>query len=201
MKKTAEEVKLDLEEILGWKAEKIQKFVNGLLPREREIWIKILQELAVGDTSPTYEDLWKADYREIIPDWDTFIDDSRYLGNATNNGKGVYDAWREYGRQVLTPGSGIVECILTGATRIGKSTCGCLIGAYELMRLMCMKKPQLLFGLLPDSIITFLFFNITKDLAKDVTFRQFNDMLSSSPWFNSHGTWSQSEESDRKSVV
>lgn len=195
MKKTAEEVKLDLEEILGWKAERIQKFVNNLLPREREIWIKILQELAVGDTSPTYEDLWKADYREIIPDWDTFIDDPRYLGNATNNGKGVYDAWREYGRQVLTPGSGIVECILTGATRIGKSTCGCLIGAYELMRLMCMKKPQLLFGLLPDSIITFLFFNITKDLAKDVTFRQFNDMLSSSPWFNSHGTWSQSDES------
>jgi hypothetical protein len=185
---------LELSEILEWKVERIQKFVSGLLPREQKIWIQILKELAVGDDSPTYEEIWRADYREIMPDWDTFIDDPRYLGNATNKGKGVYDAWREYGRQVLRPGSGVVECILTGATRIGKSTCGCLIGAYELMRLMCMRKPQLLFGLLPDSSLTFFFFNITKDLAKDVTFRQFNDMLLSSPWFNSHGTWSKSEE-------
>ena len=111
---------LELSEILEWKVERIQKFVSGLLPREQKIWIQILKELAVGDDSPTYEEIWRADYREIMPDWDTFIDDPRYLGNATNRGKGVYDAWREYGRQVLRPGSGVVECILTGTIVTGK---------------------------------------------------------------------------------
>ena len=38
-----------------------------------------------------------------------------------------------------------------------------------------------------------MFFNITKDLAKGVAFREFNDTLKYSPWFCNHGKFSKSE--------
>lgn len=58
---------------------------------------------------------------------------------------------------------------------------------------MCLRDPQRFFGKKEISKFSILFFNITKDLAKGVAYREFNDTLRASPWFNAHGTFSKSE--------
>ena len=52
--------------------------------------MNILQELADTGESPTYEQVWLADYIEIPVDIDTFLNSDTYLGKTNDNGKAVY---------------------------------------------------------------------------------------------------------------
>lgn len=143
----------------------------------------ILCELSDTGTSETYEKIWLADYKEIPVSIDTFIESDTYLGKTNRNGQAVYPHWRKVLREIFDAGNQFQEVILTGATRIGKSSTGITATAYMLYRLMCLKDPQKYFGKKEISKFSILFFNITKDLAKGVAFREFNDTLRASPWF------------------
>lgn len=154
----------------------------------------ILCELSDTGTSETYEKIWLADYKEIPVSIDTFIESDTYLGKTNRNGQAVYPHWRKVLREIFDAGNQFQEVILTGATRIGKSSTGITATAYMLYRLMCLKDPQKYFGKKEISKFSILFFNITKDLAKGVAFREFNDTLRASPWFCSHGTFSKSDK-------
>lgn len=174
--------------------QRIQDSYKSCNPSERKILRTILEELSKWGESPTYNDIWLADYREIPVSIDTFLNDDTFLGSATRQGTAIYPAWRTAMRDVFGAGNKYDEVVLTGATRIGKTSTGITMTAYMLYRLMCLKDPQAFFHKKDVSKFSILFFNVTKDLARGVAFREFNDTLKTSPWFNAHGKFSKSEE-------
>ncbi len=173
---------------------RISKIFDSCSSEEQEILMKILMELGETGESDTYRKLWLADYKEIPVDIDTFLNDDAYLGRTNRNGQAVYPFWRKELQTFFGAGNKYQEWILTGATRIGKTSTANSGASYVLYRLMCLRDPQKFFGLKDISKFSILFFNITKDLAKGVAFREFNDTLKESPWFNAHGTFSKSED-------
>ena len=174
--------------------ERIQKVYTSCDTAERKVLMQILKELADTGESPTYEQVWLADYKEIPVDIDTFLNSDTYLGKTNRNGQAVYPFWRQELHNVFDAGNKYYEWILSGATRIGKTSTANSGASYMLYRLMCLRNPQKYFGKKDISKFSILFFNITKDLAKGVAFREFNDTLRESPWFCQHGTFTNSEE-------
>lgn len=164
--------------------------------RERYYFLKILEELAESEDgrSQTYEDIWLADYKEIPVSIDTFLNADAYLGKTNNNGASVYPFWRKELNTVFDAGNKYYEWVLTGATRIGKSSTAVTAVAYMLYRLMCLRNPQKFFGKKEISKFSILFFNLTLDLAKGVAFHEFNSTLKESPWFLANGHFTNSEE-------
>lgn len=160
---------------------------------ERVYLKQILEEYSLYGESKTYNDVWLADYKEIPVSIDTFLCSDTYLGKTNRQGQAIYPYWRKVFRDIFNAGNKYHEVILTGATRIGKSSTAIGGAAYMLYRLMCLRDPQKYFGKKEVSKFSILFFNITKDLAKGVAYREFNDTLKESPWFNAHGTFSKSE--------
>lgn len=172
---------------------RIQQIYNTCSDEEKSYLIKILQELSDTGHSDTYDRIWLADYKEIPVSIDTFIESDTYLGKTNRNGAAVYPYWRQVLKEIFDAGNQFHEVVLTGATRIGKSSTAITATAYMLYRLMCLRDPQKYFGKKEVSKFSILFFNLTKDLAKGVAYREFNDTLKASPWFNAHGTFSKSE--------
>lgn len=172
---------------------KIQEIYDQCNDEEKSILVQILMELSQTGESQTYKDLWYQDYKEIPVDLDTFLCDDRYLGKVTRNGEGIYPYWKTAMHQIFDAGNKYHECLFTGATRIGKSSTGITCAAYMLYRLMCLRDPQKFFNKKGESKFSLLFFNVTKDLAQSVAYREFNDTLAASPWFMEHGTLSKSE--------
>lgn len=172
---------------------RIRNIYNNMSDEEKKYLKLILEELSTYGYSNTYNEVWLADYKEIPVDIDTFIESDYYLGRTNRNGQGVFPYWRQVMRDLFNSGNQFEEVILTGATRIGKTSTAITCVAYMLYRLMCLRDPQKYFGKKEISKFSVLFFNITKELASGVAFREFNDTLKASPWFCSHGTFSNSE--------
>lgn len=173
---------------------RIQDIYNSCTHEEKSYLYQILQEFADTGDSKTYNDVWLADYIEIPVTIHTFISSDMFLGKVTRQGEGVYPYWKKVLSDIFSAGNQYDECIFTGATRIGKTSTAITAASYMLYRLMCLRNPQQFFGIKDESKISILFFNITKDLAKGVAFREFNDTLKASPWFNQHGTFSKSDQ-------
>lgn len=172
---------------------RIQRIFYSCPPEEQTVLLEILEELSVDGNSQTYTDVWLADYKEVPVDIETFMCSELYLGKTNRQGKAVYPFWMNTLKEIFNAGNKYEELIFTGATRIGKSSTAIAGVAYMLYRLMCLKDPQTFFNKKEVSKFAILFFNITKDLAKGVAFREFNDTLRASPWFNEHGTFSKSD--------
>ena len=172
---------------------RIKQIYDTMSDEEKAYLRVILDEIGTYGYSDTYNEVWLADYKEIPVDIDTFIESDLYLGKTNRNGAGVYPYWRQVMTDLFTSGNKYEEVILTGATRIGKTSTAITCVAYMLYRLMCLRDPQKYFGKKEISKFSVLFFNITKELAAGVAFREFNDTLKASPWFNMHGSFSNSE--------
>lgn len=147
----------------------------------------ILEEIAETGDSQTYRDIWLSDYIEIPVDIDTFLCDDYYLGKITRNGNAIYPFWRDFMRKLFYAGNKYEEVFFTGATRIGKSSTAITCTAYMLYRLMCLRDPQQYFGKKDVSVFSILFFNLTKELASGVAYREFQDTVLACPWFLDHG--------------
>lgn len=173
--------------------QRIQHIYSSCSAEEQSYLLKILMELKDTGDSPTYRNIWLCDYSEIPVDIDTFVCDDQYLGRTNRNGDAVYPYWRTVLNDIFNHGNQYQEVFFTGATRIGKSSTAITATAYMLYRLMCLRDPQKFFNKKEISKFSILFFNITKDLAKGVAFREFNDTLKESPWFLAHGTFSKSD--------
>lgn len=173
--------------------QRIREIYDSCDKREQYFLGKILHEIAEDGQSKTYEDIWLADYKEIPVGINTFLDSDLYLGKTNQNGKSVFPFWRKELNTVFGAGNKYYEWVLTGATRIGKTSTANSAEAYMTYRLMCLRDPQAFFGKKDISVFSILFFNLTEDLAKGVAFREFNDTLKVSPWFNMHGSFSRSE--------
>ena len=67
----------------------------------------------------------------------------------------------------------------------GKSTAATYMLAYMLYELSCYYPPQALYNLMNNSKILLAYFNITKELAGQVGFAQFRDLIDTIPYFQS----------------
>lgn len=172
---------------------RIQSIYDTCPPEEQQYLIRILEELSETGVSPTYDTLWLQDYKELPVDLDTFLCDERYLGATTDNGNAIYPYWKSAMHDVFDAGNKYVQVVFTGATRIGKTSTAITCAAYMLYRMMCLRDPQKFFQKKEVSQFSLLFFNLTLDLARSVAYREFNDTLKLSKWFNQHGTFSKSE--------
>ena len=159
---------------------------------ERNVLTNILREIADKGYSETYERIVLQDFKEIPVSIDTFLVSPKYLGDTNGNGANIYPGWWDAYRIVFDPNNDINEVILSGATRIGKTSTMVSMMAYQTYLAMCYRDIQSYFHLKPISRITIAFANLTKDLASGIAFREYNDTLKHSPWFNDHGKWSSS---------
>lgn len=173
---------------------RIRDIFDTCSSEEQMYLISILQELSDTGSSPTYDNLFLQDYKEIPVDIDTFLCSDEYLGIANDGGDSIYPYWKNGFHEIFDDPLKYTQVVFTGATRIGKSSTAVTGIAYMLYRLMCFRNPQKFFKKKEISKFYFLFFNITLDLARTIGFREFNDLLKSSPWFNRHGKFTKSEK-------
>lgn len=173
---------------------RIQRIYTSCTDKEKYYLKKILEEISETGDSQTYRDIWLADYKEIPVDIDTFLCDNYYLGKTNRNGEAIYPFWKEFMRKLFSAGNQYEEVFLTGATRIGKSSTAITCTAYMLYKLMCLRDPQQYFGKKDISVFSILFFNLTKDLASGVAYREFEDTILASPWFLENGKQAGSDK-------
>lgn len=173
--------------------ERIQKIYNSSSFQERQLLRQILEEISLTGDSETYEKLWLADFKEVPVSIDQFISDPYYLGETNRNGDAVYPFWKETVRDIFDHGNQFNEIILSGATRIGKTSSAIIIMSYMLYRLMLYRNPHEYFQKKQVSKFTVGFANLTKELAASVAYREFNDTLRNSKWFMDHGSVSRSD--------
>lgn len=179
---------LDYEDIIS----RIQSIFDSCTPLEQKQFIKILEELSDKGYSETLDNLYLVDFKEVPVGIDRFLCDPNYLGKSNDNGQSVYPGWWEVYHDVFNDSRQINEVILSGATRIGKTSTAVAMMSYMTYLLMCYKNPQKYFGLKPISRLTIAFANLTKDLAQGVGFHEYQSALKESPWFNEHGRFTNS---------
>lgn len=172
---------------------RIQQIYNSCSAAEQDILEKILSELAINGYSYTYEQIYLSDFKEVPVSIDQFLDDPYYLGNTNDNGKTVYPFWRGVFNDIFSHGNKYNEIVLSGATRIGKSSSCVTMMAYMLYRLMLYRDPHRYFHKKAISKFTLGFANLTKELAFSVAYREFNDTLKECPWFMDHGSITRSD--------
>lgn len=174
-------------------AERIQAVYHSCSKQEQAQLLKILQEMSITGESETLERIWLADFKEVPVSIDQFICDPYYLGETNRNGDAVYPFWKETLRDIFNHGNQYNEIILSGATRIGKTSTAISIGAYMLYRLMLYKNPHEYFKKKQVSKFTIAFANLTDSLARGIAYREYNDTLRNSGWFCDRGRFSRSE--------
>ena len=156
---------------------RIQSIYASSSLSEQKILKDILSELASTGYSYTYEQVYLADFKEVPVSIDQFISSSHYMGSVNRNGDAVYDFWKQVFRDVFNSGNQYNEIILSGATRVGKSSSMVVILCYMLYRLMLYRNPHEYFKKKEVSRFTIAFANLTKDLAFGVAYREYQDTL------------------------
>lgn len=76
----------------------------------------------------------------------------------------------------------------------GKTTAACVMMAYHMYKLMCMRDPQSFFGMRPGAKITYAFLNNTLGSSYGVGWDTFQSFLTISPWFLKKGQLSGRDE-------
>jgi len=180
---------LDYEDIIS----RIQGIFDQSSPLEQKQLLKILEELSDKGYSETLEQIYLVDFKEVPVSIDRFLCDPEYLGESNDCGNQIYPGWWDVYHDVFDSQKDIYEVILSGATRIGKTSTAVSMMCYMTYLLMCYRNPQKYFGLKTVSRATIAFANLTKELALSVAFREYNDTLLKSPWFCRHGKFTNSD--------
>ena len=144
--------------------------LKNLNDKEKELALKILQEMSEKGNSEIYEELKYADYEEIPVDIETFLHDKKYLGNALYDPEGrftLYPYWEKKLKEIFpTPTTTRYNTIIfTGAIGLGKSTIAVICLLYLLYRLLCLKDPYLHYGLQPIDKISISFLSIASNIS------------------------------------
>lgn len=159
---------------------------------EQKLMKQILEEMSKTGYSYTLEQVWLSDFSAIPVGIDQFLDNPYYLGGATNGGTSIFPFWRQTFKNIFDNGNKFNEVILSGATRIGKTSTAITILAYMLYRLMLYRDPHKYFSQKPTARFTLVFANLTKELAEGVAFFEFNSTIKESPWFMERGRMNKS---------
>lgn len=117
--------------------------------------------------------------REVV-DIETWLNEEFYSGPAAHQ---LYPYWKRAIIDVFTSKERINEVIISGSIGTGKSTAATYMLAYRLYELSCYYPPQALYNLMTNSKILLAYFNITKEIAGQVGFAQFRDLIDTIPYF------------------
>lgn len=173
--------------------DRITSVYSSLSVAEQKMMRQILEELTQTGYSYTYEQLFLNDFKEMPVGIDEFLSSDLYMGSVTRNGEAIYPYWRQMLNNLFSSGNKYNEIILSGSTRIGKTSTMVTIMVYMLYRLMLYRSPHEYFKKKEISRFTLAFANLTKDLAFGVAYREYQDTLKDIEWFNRHGTFSRSD--------
>lgn len=166
----------------------INKLLENLTEEEKNQVLSILDEISEKGQSDQLNQLMLKDYDEIPVDIETFVSNSEYLGGSFEQGDSIYPFWKEKLKQIFEKSDEFNEIIFTGAIGLGKTTIAIIGMLYVLYNLLCLKNPQVYYGLPASSKIVLAFFNITLDLSFGVAYGKMQDYLQKSPWFLRNGT-------------
>ena len=125
------------------------------------------------------KDLWRLFYRRRPPTISEFLS-KKYLGLM---GDMIYPIWRNVLEEAFSTGSKRFELIFGGAIGTGKTTAARIAQAYNLLRIMCLKQPQLTLGVTPDTLLVLSLFTVTKEKAELAVMKPFISILEISPLF------------------
>jgi len=132
------------------------------------------------------QDLFDADYKERPVDIIQFIEDPKYLGESTNNGRSIYNVWKRALYKLFLDDE-MFLVVFTGSIGTGKTYISYVAISYVMYKIMCMKDPWKFFSLSESGKLTISFFNLTKSLSSSRGFQTLQTLLTRSPWFGSHG--------------
>lgn len=171
--------------------------LDELSPEEKELALKILEELSENGNSDLYTKMLYEDFEEIPVTIDEFLHNPRYLGKGLINAEGkftVFPYWENKLKEIFPTNidTAYNTIVLSGAIGLGKSFIAVICILYLLYRMLCLKDPYLYYGLQPIDKITFSFMNITMDAAKGVAWSKCQELLQASPWFLEKGRVSKS---------
>lgn len=157
---------------------------DSLSLHERQIVLEWLADaVAEGRAENMLHDvLWEIDFVQKPPSIQEFVHSDEYLGRSASE---LQPKWKEDLFRVFAPGSEIFEWVLTGAIGIGKTTLACVAQAYKICVLSCLRNPAAYYGLLPDSMVVFGIYSITKRQVSDAGYFKLRGFLDTSPYFRS----------------
>lgn len=111
---------------------------------------------------------------------DAFVCSKFYLGKGEEIYPEVLSELRE-----LNSGQ-YDEAVLTGGIGSGKTTIALYSQAYQLYLLSCLRNPHQVYGLDSSSEIKIIFQSLRINLAKELDYARFRDMIERSPYFQRH---------------
>ena len=114
---------------------------------------------------------------ELPVDFHTFVECDHLMKARTI-------LWPEVIRYGQEMNSGkYVEAVLTGGIGVAKTTLAIYSQAFQLYVLYCLDQPHKQFDLDPASEILMVFQSINKNLAMDVDYRRFRNIVEAAPFF------------------
>lgn len=158
--------------------------IRGLIQtnRYRELADKlprIVDELVIDGWSPTAAEFVLVDYRSMPVSPRVFFQNTYYAGEF---GEGLYPVNFNDMCWLLSPANRIMEVILTGSIRWGKTTIAVLMVAYRMYLLSLLRDPQSYFGLMAGSSIRYGIFNIFKYKTGEM-YSRLTAIIDGSPYF------------------
>ncbi len=165
--------------------EGFDNLIKNLSPDEQELfWQQIEVLRTTGELSMT--DLWKIDYVREPPSMRAFIEDDYWLGGwcrKTDEGDGLYPAWRDVLCSDFDLDSRIHNVVITGSLGIGKSAISVLLLLYRIAIARCMRNPQSFLGLAKGSAVLYVLLSVTKTAVTETVFGDAKNFMSNSPFF------------------
>ena len=148
--------------------------------------MEIIDLLSTYSEKEIYDSLYKElGYKERVPTIDEFIESDEYLGEITNNGKGIYDYWREVLREIYpTPFTSPYHTLLyRGAIGTGKSVNGKICTLYNIMKMMKLQDARAKFNLLPTVSLEFFVYAADLNMVDALVMGELSQWLNTSEFF------------------
>lgn len=119
--------------------------------------------------------------RDVVPirQW---VEDEYYVGPP---GMSLYPYWKQKLVEVFDEKRDIPinELVITGGIGTGKSTFGCFCIVRKIYELSCYENIPALFQLMPGTLISFMYFTVSKTQAELTGYGQIKNIIDSIPYF------------------
>jgi hypothetical protein len=128
--------------------------------------------------SSTHSELLNLQWKYTPPTPEVFLEDDYFMGEM---GRALYPKLQEHFIEICNR-KDIVEIILTGSIGWGKDYLSVILGAYEYVRLGCLKNPQKYLGIAPNTPVVGSVLNVTSTKSSEY-YDNFMEAIDSMPFF------------------
>ena len=122
---------------------------------------------------------------------DEFVESSKFLGDIANVWPSLMDDLRAINPNILLGEEPIHEAYLGGATGIGKSMVARITLLYQVYLLTCLRDPQRLYGLEPNTCFVFPLQSASPDVTRRILYEPIREMFEAMPYAQKYLTWNQ----------